>query len=449
MNATIHIDPEFRNLIPPLAPDELAQLEASLLAEGCRDALVVWKGRDILVDGHNRHELSQKHNIEYRTVEREFNSRADVVIWMIQNQLARRNVQPFVRGELALRMKEAIAEKAKTQQGQRTDMLLNSSKSASIHTRKELAKAAETSEDTIRKVEHITKTAPEPIKQAARSGDISTHRAFQITQQLEKLPAEHRERVASLSGDVLEKYAIMVRLHKSMGSPDTNGTYEEILRTGGFHHGREMKTWCDFWKAAIEEITKALQSVSDHHRHNAVQAKREAAAATPAPQGKYKTIVIDPPWSVDEREARPNQQRRLDDTMVEEIQALDIRSLAFDDGCHLYIWATHKYLPAAIALVGQWGFEYQCVMTWVKPTGMTSYSWMHNTEFVVFARLGSLDLQRQGLKLSFEEPDTGHSVKPDVFYEHVMLASPEPRLEMFAKHEREGFEVWESEVRGE
>ena len=40
------LDQEFRALIQPLTAEELAQLEASLLAEGCRDPLVVWAGAD-------------------------------------------------------------------------------------------------------------------------------------------------------------------------------------------------------------------------------------------------------------------------------------------------------------------------------------------------------------------------------------------------------------------
>lgn len=197
------------------------------------------------------------------------------------------------------------------------------------------------------------------------------------------------------------------------------------------------------------ELTSA--GVQSYGRFFQNKQRREEAAQTPAPTGKYKTIVIDPPWPVEkiEREERPNQGEYLDyPTMtLEQIRALDIRSLAFDDGCHLYLWTTQKYLPEAISMVGLWGFNYQCVFTWVKPTGMTPYSWMYNTEFVVFARFGSLDLQRHGLKLSFEAPTIGHSVKPDVFYtDRVVPASPEPRLEMFARKTREGFTVWGNEV---
>ena len=95
---------------------------------------------------------------------------------------------------------------------------------------------------------------------------------------------------------------------------------------------------------------------------------------------------------------------------------------------------------------GRVWFNYQCAMTWVKPTGITPYSWMYNTEHVLFGRKGSLDLMRMGLKLSFEAPVTRHSEKPDVFYERVAAATPGPRLEMFSRSNRDGFVAWGNEV---
>lgn len=86
----IVIDPEFKSLIPPLTDDERNGLEESILADGCRDALILWG--NILVDGHNRYEICKKHGIEYRTVQKEFKDRNEAKLWMISNQLARRNL---------------------------------------------------------------------------------------------------------------------------------------------------------------------------------------------------------------------------------------------------------------------------------------------------------------------------------------------------------------------
>lgn len=169
----------------------------------------------------------------------------------------------------------------------------------------------------------------------------------------------------------------------------------------------------------------------------------------PLPDGKYSTIVADPPWYVEKitRDVRPKQGPGLDypTLTVDQIAALPIGDLAADD-CHLYLWTTHRYLPDALTIAETWGFTYQCIMTWVKNVGITPYSWMYDTEHVLFCKRGSLTLDQLGLRLSFSAPVTKHSAKPDVFYERVLKASPGPRLELFARQPREGFTVWGNEV---
>jgi len=86
------IDPEFKALIPPLAAEELAQLEANILRDGCRDPLVVWNGT--LIDGHNRHAICTKHGLPFDEIEMKFPDRESVMDWMDANQLGRRNLTP-------------------------------------------------------------------------------------------------------------------------------------------------------------------------------------------------------------------------------------------------------------------------------------------------------------------------------------------------------------------
>ena len=75
----IQIDAEFKALIPPLAPDELAQLEANIIKDGCRDPLVLWDG--ILIDGHNRHEICTRNGLPFQTVEMVFDDREAAMDW--------------------------------------------------------------------------------------------------------------------------------------------------------------------------------------------------------------------------------------------------------------------------------------------------------------------------------------------------------------------------------
>lgn len=101
----IKIDKEFADLIPPLCKEERHQLEQNIIAEGCRDPLVVWNGT--LIDGHNRYEICTRNDIGYEVIERHFNSRTQVLLWMIDNQFGRRNLADIDRIALA-RKRETV-----------------------------------------------------------------------------------------------------------------------------------------------------------------------------------------------------------------------------------------------------------------------------------------------------------------------------------------------------
>ena len=106
------IDPEFKKLIPPLSKEERSQLEENILAEGCRDPLTVWKGHNILLDGHNRYEICDQYGIEFFISEIELSDRAVAQNWIIRNQLGRRNLTPeavsYFRGKLYNELKAAV-----------------------------------------------------------------------------------------------------------------------------------------------------------------------------------------------------------------------------------------------------------------------------------------------------------------------------------------------------
>lgn len=86
--------------------------EASLKAEGCLYALVIWGSSNILLDGHNRYEICGRLNIPFQTIERAFESREEAKIWIINNQFARRNLYPFQRAQLALIVEPLMKAKA-------------------------------------------------------------------------------------------------------------------------------------------------------------------------------------------------------------------------------------------------------------------------------------------------------------------------------------------------
>ena len=197
------------------------------------------------------------------------------------------------------------------------------------------------------------------------------------------------------------------------------------------------------YKVSRERIGQIARQVEARQR------QPEPVETPELPQKKYRCLVIDPPWPMKkiEREVMPDQGLYLDyPTMtIEEIGGLDVVSLADPQGCHLYLWTTHKFLPDALEIIKHWGFRYQCILTWVKNVGFTPFSWMYSTELVMFGRIGNLDLLRKGLRLDFNAKRREHSRKPDIFYNLVTQASPEPRLDLFARERRDGFEQWGTE----
>lgn len=199
MNITI--DKEFSELIPPLSDEEFNQLEQNCVSEGIRDALVTWNG--VLVDGHNRYRIAQKHQLEFQTKGIEFKDRDDAKLWILKNQLGRRNLLPYVRAQLALKLKPVIAEKAK--QNQISSGGAVPQKSAKpIDTREELATIAGVSHDTIHKVEAIEKSDNQFVKDRVKTGDMSINKAYlMVTGAEAKTPAQvKREFIESVQQKV-------------------------------------------------------------------------------------------------------------------------------------------------------------------------------------------------------------------------------------------------------
>lgn len=185
----ITINEDLRAYIDPLTEDEYTNLERSLLAEGCRDALVLWG--ELLVDGHNRHGICQKHGIPFHTVQNEtFKSIEDVHLWMIDNHLGRRSVSDFQRGVLALRKKEILAarqaqaEIAGEQAGQggatSSGADAPSARSEPQLTRADMARAARVSSATLGQIEKIQKTAAPELVKAVKQGVISINAAAEV-----------------------------------------------------------------------------------------------------------------------------------------------------------------------------------------------------------------------------------------------------------------------------
>lgn len=218
------IDEEFRQLIPPLSAEEFAQLEANILRDGCRDALVVWSERGelppVIIDGHNRYTICRKHDLPFETIAYVFSSRNDAREWIIRNQFGRRNLSAFTRAELALKLKPLIA--AKAEERMLTGKAANpTQKSSEGETRQQLGVIAGVSHDTIHKAEVIASRADEETKAKLRTGETSINAEYQ------RLTSAH---VANNSGEhewyTPAEYIDAARF--VMGSIDTDPASSEV-----------------------------------------------------------------------------------------------------------------------------------------------------------------------------------------------------------------------------
>ncbi|MFY3384225.1 plasmid replication/partition related protein [Paracidovorax sp. MALMAid1276] len=217
----IVVNEELKAYIEPLTPEEHEALERSILTEGCRDALVLWG--DVLVDGHNRYGICQKHGLPFQTVQNpRFTSMEDVHLWMIDQHLGRRSVSDFQRGVLALRKREIMAErKARAATAPAPDeaaapaaieatapeAAASLPAPAPLNSREAIAKAARLSSSQVVMIEKIQKQAAPELVAAVKSGTISINAAAAVA----TLPAEEQVAAVVAGKDELKQAAKRVR----------------------------------------------------------------------------------------------------------------------------------------------------------------------------------------------------------------------------------------------
>jgi N6-adenosine-specific RNA methylase IME4 len=221
--------------------------------------------------------------------------------------------------------------------------------------------------------------------------------------------------------------------------------------------------------------------------------------STEQAMSRYSTVVADPPWpyrnpgeftSGDTPEARgAGSDARYGSMSLYDIAHLPVRDLAADDA-HLYLWVTNAFLPHAYDIAQEWGFRPITLCTWVKTTeepikigckscesmgcpchgmayencpdkwkdpvhelpiglvrasGRTGYYFKGATEHCLFAVRGKAQTKWRDplLTTAWLWPRVGkHSVKPEAFYDLVENVSPGPRVELFARRNRLGWDTW-------
>lgn len=208
MSTDVVIDKEFSTLLAPLTREERDGLEREIKADGCREALVVWRenGKLILLDGHNRLDICRKHSLTYRTTEKaKIKSRDDARNFIIVNQLSRRNLteeqKSFLRGQ------QYIAEKM----GQhRPEKRPQNGAVNTGRTRERLAKQHNVSRNTIERdadfaaaVDVVAKNTGEETRNAILTGELKLPK--QEVVKLATLPAEKQVEAVAAGRDAIKQ----------------------------------------------------------------------------------------------------------------------------------------------------------------------------------------------------------------------------------------------------
>jgi 16S rRNA G966 N2-methylase RsmD len=185
----MQIKDEFKKLIPALSVEEFKQLEQNCLAEGIREKIITWNG--FIIDGHNRFEIAIKHNLNFETESKEFNSEVDAKIWMVNNQFGRRNLQDFVKGELMKTLEELEKEKGlevykETVGRPKKESLSIIDNNLKHNSRKIVAEKLGWSTGKKAQFDVVTKKAPEEVKTKLRTGEVSINQAYQEIKKEEK-----------------------------------------------------------------------------------------------------------------------------------------------------------------------------------------------------------------------------------------------------------------------
>jgi hypothetical protein len=379
----IEIDPEFRRLIPPLDPEERAVLEDNLKTDGCRDPLVVWRpvlGKaPVILDGHNRFEICRRLGIRFRTTEIALASRKHARIWILLNQVGRRNLSEDRRAVIAL---EAYLEQAELSRDRRAEHAANVrwGKARPKKSRDLLGR-----DYTLREIANKFRLSPNKLR---RLNQIALH------------DKNHEAEKGYRS--------LIPRIEKG---ELTVAAARQIM------HERQIR---DATARAIN--ARRAASVSGHY--DVIVVSPPWPKTKPWPMSKYESLTV------------PEIQAILRNTFVMHASdACHIFIWAPQRFLPMVFHTLHE-APDEIKI------QYVCTFVWVRGGNeqpSTLPRW--NCEFCIYARKGMpkfLDLR--GLKTCFEARRDPVLEKPREFYQTIRRVTAGRRLHMFATTEVDGFE---------
>lgn len=386
----IKIDNDFKNLIPPLQDDEIKQLETNILNEGWRDNERILTWNNFIIDGHNRYNICIKNNINYKLKDMQFKDKNEVIIWMIDNQLGRRNLPDYARVELNLKKEDILKPLAKENQknpfGKKVPQEMEGSalikahpsisygnKDNYVRVSEKIGKLSNVSHNTVEKVKFIRDNADEDIKQKLRSGnkDLSINKVYTDLRKKEQ-------------------------------------------------------------RINILENAKKPQLETNK---------------------KYSIIYADPPWSF-WGGGNKNQSQHYKTMTLKEIKELPVKELSQDDCILFLWVTFPILKEAFEVIESWGFNYSTCGFNWIKRNKKSDswffglgYWTRANSELCLIATKGHPMRQSNSVSQIIDTPIEEHSKKPNCVMDKIIeLMGDLPRIELFARTKTEGWDTWGNEL---
>ena len=188
------------------------------------------------------------------------------------------------------------------------------------------------------------------------------------------------------------------------------------------------------------------------------------------PKKKYNIIYADPPWQfktysdAGKEKSADNHYECQDINWIKDLPVADIA----DKNCLLFLWVTFPILEKSFEVIEAWGFKYStCGFVWVKTNknfdvNQTSFipvdsfdSFMglgywtrSNAEICLIAKSGTIEKKSNSVHQIIYEPVREHSRKPDIVRDKIVeLCGDLPKIELFARTEKKGWDTWGNETK--
>ncbi len=257
------VDEELERVAPPLAENELEILKADILEHGCKFPLIVWG--DTIVDGHNRYRICKEEGIPFGIEQMDFTDKTEAKLWIIKNQLGRRNLTDFQRCEMVLPLEEVIRAEAKKRMSSK--LRDEGKKIFSGQSRDIMADLAGVSFPTLKWVKILVVEADEETLQKLRSGELKIHTAYTQLQKKNKPKKEEpkvepEEDKPPVVAAYLEGSIPFEPVQRDATPEEVEAEFDELL--DGWREDMEDLLGRLTKENTTEELTKALHMKLNH-----------------------------------------------------------------------------------------------------------------------------------------------------------------------------------------